>query len=63
MKKKKAFDCVEMKYKIQERMKQEFKGFSDEEIRARLRMEERNSQSPISKKWRRLEKKAVLAGK
>ena len=63
MRKKKEFDCVEMKNKIQEKMNREFSGFSDEEVRVRLSMEERNSQSLISKKWRQLERTATAAVK
>lgn len=50
----KEFDCVEMKNQIQERLRQEQAGLTDEEIRTRFLHFLKTSEDPIAKKWRQL---------
>ena len=57
MKMKKDFDCVEMKNQIQQKLHEQRKGMSDEEIEAQIEQKLRTSQSPAAKFWRRIAKK------
>ncbi len=49
------FDCIKMKEEIQEKMREEFKDLSDEEIRNRIQMELQESDDPIAEKWRKIQ--------
>lgn len=66
MKKKKAFDCVEMKNAIQAQHLGEREGLSDNEVRQRITERLAMSDDPVAGKWRRigeLQKTAKLEGK
>ena len=54
MKKKKAFDCVEIKNDVQAKLRTEFAGLSDEEERARITRELETSDDVVARKWRKL---------
>jgi len=66
MKKAKEFDCVRLKDEIQARLTRQWRGLTDEEIRARIRRKLATSRSPIAKLWRALQvrdkKQAKAAG-
>ncbi len=49
-KKRKSFDCVEMKHRIQERLAEETKGMSPEERHSYMRRKSENS--PFAEKWK-----------
>ena len=55
MKKAKEFDCVRLKDEIQARLTRQWRGLTDEEIRARIRRKLATSRSPIAKLWRALQ--------
>ena len=57
MKIKKDFDCVEMKNKIQQKLHEQRKGMTDDEIEAQMEQRLRTSQSPVAQLWRRISKK------
>jgi len=52
MKRRKAFDCVQMKDEIQARLRAEWQGLTEDEIRARVREHLETSDSSIAKWWR-----------
>ena len=54
--KKKAFDCVEMKNRIQAERAKEYAGLSEEEIAARRIAALAASDHPAAQFWRRLQK-------
>ncbi len=58
MKKKKDFDCVEMKNEIQKRLYEERKGMTPQEEREAIENKMTTSQSPIAQWWRRVQKNA-----
>jgi hypothetical protein len=64
MKKAKEFDCVRYKDELQARLRREYKGLTDEQIRRRRARKLATSRSPIAKLWRKLlarDKKAAKA--
>jgi hypothetical protein len=66
MKKAKEFDCVRYKDELQARLRREYKGLTDEQIRRRRARKLATSRSPIAKLWRKLlarDKKAAKAAK
>ncbi len=52
MKTAKTFDCVQMKSRIQARVRAEWQGLTEEEIRARVREHLETSDSDVAKWWR-----------
>ncbi len=54
MKTVKAFDCVELKDRIYAKLRKEYRGLTDEQIRDRSRRKLATSQSPIARLWRSL---------
>lgn len=54
MKTAKAFDCVKMKDRIQAKLRKEYRGLTDEQIRDRSRRKLATSDSPIARLWRSL---------
>ena len=54
MKKKKTFDCVEMKYELQRRTREKWRGLSDEEIRARFERQTESSDDELARWWRQV---------
>lgn len=52
--KKKAFDCVEMKNRIQESIARKNEGLTDDEVRRRRRALLETSDDPLARKWRSL---------
>lgn len=56
MEKNKEFDCVEMKNRIQEKLRQENAGLTDEEIQNRFRHFLETSDDPVAQKWREIAK-------
>ena len=57
MKKKKSFDCVEMKNAIQERLRKESEGLDEEEIARRRQQWLATSDSSLAKWWRAVKAK------
>lgn len=57
----KSFDCVEMKNRIQQELREQRAGMTDEEIEVQMERELRTSSSPIAQLWRRIEKNNELA--
>ncbi len=57
MKKKKSFDCVEMKNAIQERLRKESEGLDEEEIARRRQQWLATSDSTPAKWWRAVKAK------
>jgi hypothetical protein len=55
MKKAKTFDCVRYKDELQARLRREYAGLTDEQVRRRIRRKLATSQGPIAKLWRTLE--------
>ena len=55
--KKKTFDCVELKRRIQDKLQDEYNDMTDEEIRRKRARKVETSDSPIANKWRQLRKK------
>jgi hypothetical protein len=45
-------DCLKLKDQVQEALRQEFAGLTDEEQRLRIREELEHSDSIIARKWR-----------
>jgi hypothetical protein len=60
MKKEKAFDCVAVKNQIQARHRAEWEGLTDEEIRRRVRERLGESNDPVARKWRQLERQPAV---
>lgn len=58
---KKGFDCVEMKNRIQQELREQRAGMTDEEIEVQMERELRTSSSTIAQLWRRIEKNNELA--
>lgn len=56
MTRQKAFDCVEMKNRIQQDMLKRFEGRGNDEIRQAIRNELQTSDHPLAQKWRALKK-------
>jgi hypothetical protein len=54
MKKAKEFDCVRFKDELQAKLRREYKGLTEEQIRRRRAHKLATSQSPIAKLWRSL---------
>ncbi len=54
MKNKKAFDCVEMKNKLQEAMLREYAGLNDAQRRKKMQNWLETSDDLIALKWRKL---------
>jgi hypothetical protein len=52
MEPKEDFDCVALKDAIQDRMREEFAGLSDEEQRDKIQRELATSDSIAARKWR-----------
>lgn len=52
MKTAKTFDCVQMKDEIQARLRAEWQGLTEQEIRARVREHLETSDSTVAKWWR-----------
>lgn len=52
MKKKKDFDCVEMKNQIQAQIARENEGLTDEEIREKRRLFLETSDNEVARAWR-----------
>ena len=50
----KSFDCVEMKNRIQAELQEEWKGLSDDEIRAEIANTLSRSSSPVAELWRQI---------
>ena len=48
----KEFDCVEMKYALQRRMLEKWRGLSDDEIRSRFEREIESSNDPLARWWK-----------
>jgi hypothetical protein len=63
MKKAKAFDCVQYKDELQARLRLEYAGLTDEQVRRRIRRKLATSQGPIAKLWRTLEARSKTKGK
>jgi non-homologous end joining protein Ku len=59
---KKAFDCVEMKDRIQRRLMREMAGKSTAERHAEIRDTLLRSRSPIGELWRVLEERSIDHG-
>lgn len=57
MKTRKAFDCVEMKNRIQAQLIKKWEGKTDAEIRREVYSELQSSKSPVAKFWRKVQKK------
>jgi hypothetical protein len=55
MKKVKPFDCVRYKDDLQTRLRGEYAGLTDEQVRRRIRQKLATSPGPIAKLWRTLE--------
>lgn len=53
MQKKKAFDCVEMKWAIQAKHAREFEGLPDQEIADRIMRELKTSNDPVAVWYRK----------
>jgi len=54
---RKTFDCVEMKRRVQLELARENEGLTDEEQRARITRELASADDPVSRKWRALAEK------
>ncbi|TFH14514.1 MAG: hypothetical protein E4H02_09730 [Lentisphaerales bacterium] len=52
--KKKSFDCVEMKNRIQAELQEEWRGMSDDEIRTEISDTLSKSDSPVAQLWKRI---------
>lgn len=52
MRKKKSFDCVQMKNRIQARHRREYSGLKTEEVRRRIKKRLATSNDPVARKWR-----------
>lgn len=48
------FDCLKMKDEIQARLRREWEGLSEQEIREQIRRNLEASQTPIARWWRRV---------
>ena len=55
MERKKGFDCVEMKNRIQGKLLREREGMSDEEVRSEDERRLQTSNTSIARWWRRLD--------
>ena len=55
MKTAKKFDCVQMKNDIQARLRTQWQGLTEEEIRARVREHLETSESSVAKWWRAIQ--------
>lgn len=53
----KPFDCLKMKDKIQERLREERQHLTDEETRDRIRRYLETSSQPIARRWREIRKR------
>jgi hypothetical protein len=62
MKKKKAFDCVEMKWKIQEKLRKQYAGMPEEEAR-RAQMEKVMKDPILGPFLRSLNQRSAAEGK
>jgi hypothetical protein len=59
----KAFDCVRYKDELQARLRREYAGLTDEQVRQRIRRKLATSQSSIAKLWRTLEARDKVEAK
>jgi len=50
----KKFDCVKMKDEIQARLRKEWEGLTDEQIRERIRQNLDTSNEPLAVWWRKI---------
>jgi hypothetical protein len=57
MRTRKAFDCVEMKNRIQAQLIKKWEGKTDAEIRREVYSELQGSKSPVAEFWRKAQKK------
>jgi len=48
------FDCVKMKDEIQAKLRKDWEGLTDEDIRNRIRRNLETSQAPIARWWRQI---------
>ncbi len=60
-KKSKAFDCVEMKNRIQAKHRKEWAGLTDQEVRRLIQEELSNGDDVVSRKWRRLKARELTS--
>jgi len=56
MNRSKTFDCVQMKDEIQARLRAEWQGLTEEEIRAKVPEHLETSDSSIAKWWRSVQR-------
>lgn len=55
----KTLDCVKMKYQLQQRLLEKWKGKSDDEIEEQFRRSIDESQDTLAAWWRRVRKQQV----
>lgn len=60
MEEKLSIDCLVLKDELQAKVREEYKGLSDEEMLKRIHEVLDTSDDPVARKWRRLGKKVLV---